>query len=163
MPPTRRIRLFVGAALVVFALDVITKQIAVATLTGEAPQPLIGEILTLRLTRNPGAAFSVATGYTSVLTVVSIVVILVVIWLARRVRSRLWAAAFGMLVGGAAGNLSDRLLRDPGPMRGHVVDFLELPNWPVFNLGDSAIVVAAALIVLQSFRGVRLDGTRARA
>jgi signal peptidase II len=73
--------------------------------------------------------------------------------------------ALGLLLGGAAGNLTDRLVREPAPehmMQGHVVDFLELPNWPVFNLADAAIVLAAALIIVQSFRGVQIDGGRAK-
>jgi signal peptidase II len=68
--------------------------------------------------------------------------------------------ALGLLLGGALGNLTDRIFRSPGPLRGHVVDFLELPHWPIFNLADSAIVLGAVLITLQSLRGVHLDGRR---
>jgi signal peptidase II len=145
---------------VVYALDQLTKVLAVAQLEGRVPVDLLGGLLTLRLTRNPGAAFSLGTGYTVVLTMVAIGVVVVVVRLSSRLRSVGWAVALGLLLGGACGNLTDRLVRAPGPLRGHVVDFLELPHWPVFNVADSAIVAAAALVVLQSLRGVRLDGGR---
>ena len=90
----------------------------------------------------------------------AIAAVLVVLWLGRRVRSRVWAVAFGLLLAGIAGNLTDRLVRDPGPLRGHVVDFLMLPHWPVFNVADMCINAAAVLILVQAFRGIRLDGTR---
>jgi signal peptidase II len=158
----RRVGLFALVAVVVYVTDVVTKILAVENLAGQPPVPVVGDLLTLRLTRNPGAAFSLGTSATLALSLISIVVVLVVAWLARRVASPLWAVALGLLLGGAAGNLTDRLAREPAPMRGHVVDFLELPNWPVFNLADSAIVTAAVLIVVQSIRGVQIDGARAQ-
>jgi signal peptidase II len=164
-PRARRyVVLFVLVAVLVYAVDVVTKVVAVQALTGRPPVEVVGELLQLRLTRNPGAAFSLGTSATLALSLVSIAVVGVVCWLARRVSSPLWAVALGLLLGGAGGNLTDRLLRAPAPeepLQGHVVDFLELPNWPVFNVADSAIVVAAVLIVLQSFRGVQIDGSRA--
>ena len=163
MSAPRHIRLFVVVAVLAYGLDVVTKLVAVAALSDRAPIELAGGLLTLRLTSNPGAAFSLATDLTVALSLVSIVVVVAVVWVARRVGSRLWALSLGLLLGGAAGNLTDRLLRDPGPLRGHVVDFLELPNWPVFNVADSAIVVAAVLIVVQSIRGVALGGGKAGA
>jgi signal peptidase II len=150
--------LFAFWALLVYLLDVSTKTVAVQAL--QEPVPLAGGLLTLRLTRNPGAAFSFGTEYTVLLTAVAIAVVIVVLRLAYRLGSTGWAMALGLLLGGACGNLTDRLFRSPGPLRGHVVDFLELPHWPVFNLADAAIVCGAALVVLQSFRGVRLDGSR---
>jgi signal peptidase II len=114
--------------------------------------------LQLTLVRNPGAAFGLATGLTLLLTCVAAVVVLVLLRMAGRLRDRGWAIAFGLLLGGATGNLVDRLFRQPGPFRGHVVDFLQLPNWPVFNIADSAICVAAALVVFRSLRGIGLDG-----
>jgi len=158
----RYVRLFAGVALFAYVADVVTKVIAVEMLASSPAIPVVGDLLTLRLTRNPGAAFSLGTSATFALSVISIVVVIVVIVLGRRVASPMWAVALGLLLGGAAGNLTDRLLREPAPMRGHVVDFLELPNWPVFNLADSAIVLAAVLIILQSFRGVQIDGGRAQ-
>ena len=143
-----------------YAADQLTKWLAVDRLTGQPDHELVGDLLVLHLTRNAGAAFSTGTGYTELFSCLAIVAVLVVLWLSRRIRSVAWAVAFGLLLAGIAGNLTDRLLREPGPLRGHVVDFLMLPSWPVFNLADIAINVAAALILVQVFRGVRLDGTR---
>ena len=151
-------RLFIGVVAVAYAADVITKIVAVETLAGGPDVAVVLGVLDLHLTRNPGAAFSVATGLTALLTLVAAVVAVVVVRIATRLRDRTWAVALGLLLGGALGNLTDRLLREPGPLRGHVVDFLRLPHWPVFNLADVAIVVAAALILLQSVRGVGVDG-----
>lgn len=159
--PVRRPRVVLAiVAVVAYAVDVVTKLLAVEHLTGRADVELVGEILQLRLTRNPGAAFSTGTGYTSVLSVAAIVAVVVILWLTRRVRDRLWAVALGLLLAGVSGNLTDRLLRAPGPLRGHVVDFLMLPNWPIFNIADICINLAAGLILIQAFRGIRLDGTR---
>lgn len=134
-------------------LDQVAKHLAVSQL-GDDVVPLLGDVLQLRLIRNPGAAFSLFTDLTVVLTVVAAVVAVVILWVSRRVTSTGWAVALGLLLGGVLGNLADRLFREPGPLRGHVVDFLELPNWPVFNLADSAVVCAAVLVVLLSLRGV---------
>lgn len=161
-PPRRRVMLFGVVALVGWLADVVTKVVAVDALTGRAPLSVIPGVLDLTLTRNAGAAFSIATSLTAVLTVAALGVVLVLGWLAPRIRSRVWAVALGLLLGGALGNLTDRMLREPGPFRGHVVDFLRLPNWPVFNLADSCIVVAALLIAVQSVRAVGLDGRRAQ-
>jgi len=159
--PARRARLLIaGVFLLAYAVDQVTKVFAVRHLTGEPDRELIGQVLQLRLIRNPGAAFSAGTAYTEILSCVAIVAVVVVVWLARRVRSRLWSVGFGLLLAGIAGNLTDRLLREPGPLRGHVVDFLMLPNWPIFNIADICINAAAVAIVLQAFRGVHLDGTR---
>ena len=161
-PSPRRVSVLVlaGAAIVLYTVDQVSKVWAVASLTGEPDRPLVGELLQLHLTRNPGAAFSTGTRYTEIFTVVAILAVLVVLWLARRVGDRLWALALGILLAGVAGNLTDRLVREPGPLRGHVIDFLMLPHWPIFNVADMCINVAAALILVQAFRGVRLDGSR---
>lgn len=161
MPAPRRIRLFVVTALFVYALDVVSKVVAVAQLSDRPPIEVIDGLFTLRLTSNAGAAFSIGTDLTLFLSLISIAVVIGVVWVARRVGSTLWALSLGLLLAGAAGNLTDRLLREPGPLRGHVVDFLELPNWPVFNVADSAIVTAAVLIVVQSLRGISVDGSKA--
>lgn len=141
-------------ALGVLVLDLLTKLLAVRELSGQEPVELVGGVLTLRLVRNPGAAFGMAQGLTVVLTAIAVVVVVVILRMARRLRSTWWAVALGLVLGGAVGNLVDRLFRAPGPGRGHVVDFLELPRWPVFNLADSAIVAAAVLMVVLSARGV---------
>jgi signal peptidase II len=140
-------------------LDQVTKVLAVEHLASR-DVPLIGSWFTLHLTKNPGAAFSTGTEYTFVLSLLAITAVTVVLYLSRRIGSRTWAVALGLLLAGVGGNLVDRLFRDPAPFRGHVIDFLMVPNWPVFNIADICINVAAGLILLQAFRGVRIDGTR---
>ena len=154
----RLIRLFVGVALTAYVVDVGTKVLAVDKLTGQPDRPLVGDVLVLHLTRNPGAAFSTGTEFTVALTCIAIVAVLVVLYLSRRVGSALWAVALGLLLAGVSGNLTDRLFRSPGVLRGHVIDFLMLPHWPIFNIADICINVAAGLILVQAFRGVRIDG-----
>jgi len=156
----RHITTFALVALVLYSADQVTKHLAVAHLTGEPYKPLVGDLLQLHLTRNPGAAFSTGTAFTEVLTGVAIVAVGVVLWLSRRVGSTVWAVALGLLLAGVSGNLTDRMLREPGPFRGHVIDFLMLPNWPIFNVADMCINVAAGLILVQAFRGIKLDGSR---
>jgi signal peptidase II len=90
---------------------------------------------------------------------VALIAAVVVVFYARRVRHRGWGLALGLLLAGVTGNLVDRIFRDPAPFRGHVVDFLALPNWPVFNVADMCIDLAAALFVILLLRGVRLDGS----
>lgn len=158
-PSSRVLALWAAVALVVFFVDQATKWWAERALAGGAPRPILGDWLQLRLTYNPGAAFSLGTGYTVVLSLVAIAVITVCVTMSRRIHSLGWAVALGLLLGGALGNVTDRILREPGLLRGHVVDFLQLPNWPVFNVADSAICAAAVLFVVLSLRGVRLDGT----
>ncbi|MBA2477126.1 MAG: signal peptidase II [Actinomycetota bacterium] len=155
-----RIRLVLALAAALVLVDQVTKVVAVSALTDRAPIELLGGVLTLRLVRNAGAAFGLAAGFTVVLTVVAVLVSVVIVRVARRLTSRAWAIALGLLLGGAIGNLIDRLFRPPGPLEGHVVDFLELPNWPVFNVADSSIVCAGALMVVLTFRGVPVDDTQ---
>lgn len=140
--------------------DQVTKQLAVARLTGQPDVPVIGEILQLHLTYNPGAAFSLGTEYTVVISCLAIVASLVVLWFSRRLADRVWAVALGLTVAGITGNLVDRMTQDPGPFRGEVVDFLMLPNWPVFNIADICINVGIGLVLVQTFRGIGLDGRR---
>jgi signal peptidase II len=147
-------------ALAVLVADVVSKIIVVAKLADRGPVTAIDHVLTLTLTRNPGAAFSIGQGATLLFTAVAVGVAVVIVRTARSLVSRGWALALGLLLGGALGNLSDRLFRSPGPFRGHVIDWLELPHWPVFNLADSAIVAGGTLAVLLALRGVELDGSR---
>ena len=156
----RHLWLFGGIASIAYAIDVVTKVLAVEHLTGEPAVPVVGDVLSLYLTYNSGAAFSFLTGHTEVLAVVAILAVLVVLRMARRLGSTGWAIALGFLLGGVAGNLTDRMVREPGPFRGHVVDFLMLPNFPVFNVADICINIAAGLIILQAFRGIAIDGSR---
>ena len=160
---TSRARLwgiFALVAITAYAVDVVTKIVAVDRLSGRADVEVVGELLKLHLVRNPGAAFSTGTAYTEVFSVLALAAVVVIVFVARRVGSVVWAVALGLLLAGVAGNLTDRLVREPGPLRGHVIDFFMLPHWPVFNVADVCIDVAAALVLLQVYRGVRLDGTR---
>lgn len=162
-PLRRRVGVLLAVAAVVYALDLTSKLLVVANLSDRDPIRLLGGLLTLRLVRNPGAAFGIGVDMTVVFTGVAALVIVVILRLARRLYSLPWALALGMLLGGAFGNLTDRVFRSPGWFSGHVVDFLELPHWPVFNLADSAIVTASVLMVTLSFRGLHPDGTVERA
>ena len=146
--------------LVGLLVDLGSKQLAVHELSGRAPVPVLGELLQLRLIRNPGAAFSAGASMTPLISAVAVVAAAVVLGYVRRVRHRGWAVALGLLLAGVVGNLLDRLFRPPGPLRGHVVDFLALPHWPIFNVADVCIDLAAVLLVVLLVRGVRLDGTR---
>src|ERR1700754_2215484 len=149
-------------AVLVLAADIITKTVAVAQLENRAPLELLGGLVYLQLVRNPGAAFSLATGYTWVLTIVAIAVVVVIIRVARRLRSVGWGTALGLVLGGALGNLTDRIFRAPGPLQGHVVDIVSLfaPDgrvWPVFNMAESSLVTGGVLLVLLARLGPPLD------
>jgi signal peptidase II len=158
-PRSRRaVTVLAATAGLVLATDIVSKVIVVARLSGRAPITLVPSVLDLELTRNPGAAFSVAGGATVLFSLVALAVVGVIVRTARRLASRAWAVVLGLLLGGALGNLTDRLLRAPGPLRGHVVDWIHLHHWPVFNVADSAIVVGGILAVILSARGVALEG-----
>ena len=150
----------IGVALFVLALDVVTKIVVVHTLAHHAPIRLLGGFLTLLLLRNSGAAFSIGTSMTIVFTIIAVAVIIYILRTARKLRSLSWAITLGLLLGGATGNLADRIFRSPGLFRGDVVDWIELPHWPVFNLADSAIVCGGVIAVLLAILGLRMDGTR---
>ncbi|WP_127571004.1 signal peptidase II [Georgenia faecalis] len=139
--------------------DQVTKYLAEANLVQGVVVPVLGDVLSLQLIYNPGAAFSIATGMTWVFTLVAVVVIAVVVRASRRIGSLAWAIALGMLLGGSLGNLYDRLLREPGFARGHVVDFINYNGWFVGNVADIAIVAAAVLVAVLAVRGVEIDGT----
>jgi signal peptidase II len=158
--PGRRVGLLLAIGLIVLAADVVSKSIVVAKLSGRPPVRLLGGLLTLTESRNPGAAFSIGPSLTIVFSAIAIGVIVVILRTSRRIRSLRWAITLGLLLGGATGNLIDRLARYPGPFRGYVVDWIMLPHWPVFNLADSAIVCGGVLAVLLAVRGVQLDGSR---
>jgi signal peptidase II len=143
-----------------FGVDLGTKELALARLEPASRVDLVGDLFGFYLTFNSGAAFSLGTSYTLVLSWVAVAAALVTVWVARRLGSTGWALGLGFLLAGVTGNLTDRLLRDPGPMRGHVVDFLQLPNFPVFNVADICINIAAGFIIVQAVRGMRVDGTR---
>ena len=170
-PRRRRLGVVLGVAAFVLAADIISKLIVVATLSdrqclvgGVVPSPppirLLGGVLTLCESRNPGAAFGIGgTSTTIVFTAIALGVIAFIIRTSRQIYSLPWAVALGLLLGGATGNLTDRIFRSPGPFRGWVVDWIQLPHWPVFNLADSSITCGVVLFVLLAARGHRLDGT----
>jgi lipoprotein signal peptidase len=169
---TPRLGIVLGVAVLVLAADIVSKVIVVATLSGRdclvgnfvpSPPPvrLLGGVLTLCESRNPGAAFGIGgTSTTIVFTAIAVGVIIFIVRTSRQIDSLPWAIALGLLLGGATGNLTDRIFRSPGPLRGWVVDWIQLPHWPVFNLADSAITCGAVLMVLLAAQGRRLDGTR---
>ncbi len=161
--PARRRAVVVLAlvAVTLYVIDQVTKVIVVRLFEGEPPRELLGPLLRLYVIRNSGAAFSIAGGQTVILSLVAIAVIVAVVHYARRLASRWWAAALGLLLAGAFGNLTDRIFRAPGLLRGHVVDFLELPHWPIFNVADMCIVTGGALIVLLSVLSVPFEGRAA--
>ncbi|MFF0340685.1 signal peptidase II [Kribbella sp. NPDC004875] len=152
--------LFGGVGLVVLFLDQLTKALALAHLTPGEPVNVVGSLLKFNLIRNSGAAFSLGAGYTPYISAVQIIVAIGVIYLSRRLGSAGWSVAFGLLFGGAVGNILDRIFREPSPFHGHVVDFLQTPHWAIFNVADMAVTSAAILLVIQTLRGVKLDGTR---
>lgn len=156
----RRTRWLFLVAGVILALDLVTKILAVAFVEPGNPIRIIGDTVTLRLVRNPGAAFSMATGMTWLLTLVAVAVVIGVIRIGRTLRSGWWAVGLGLVLGGALGNLIDRFFRAPGPLQGHVVDFVSIGWWPVFNVADSAIVCGAVLLVAITLFGIEPDGSR---
>lgn len=152
--------LFAAVGATMLVVDQVAKVLAVRHLANGPDVEVVGELLQLHLTYNPGAAFSLGTRFTVALSVLATVATIVVLWLSRRLRSAWWAVALGLMFAGITGNLADRLFREPGPLRGHVVDFLMLPNWPVFNVADVCINVGVVMILVQVLRGIGLDGTK---
>ncbi|MFF8904245.1 signal peptidase II [Streptomyces olivaceoviridis] len=155
----RRIAVLFAVAVFAYALDLISKLLVVSRLEGHAPIQVVGDLLELHAIRNPGAAFGFGAAFTVIFTLIAAAVIVVIIRLARKLYSFPWAVALGLLLGGALGNLTDRIFRAPGVFEGEVVDFIAPKGFAVFNLADSAIVCGGILIVLLSFRGLDPDGT----
>ncbi|MEV1008919.1 signal peptidase II [Streptomyces sp. NPDC049881] len=155
----RRVAVVACVAAFAYALDIATKIWVVTSLENERSIDVIGEWMRFRAVRNAGAAFGLGSAFTVVFTCIAVAVIVVIFRLARRLYSLPWAIALGLLLGGALGNLTDRLFRSPGAFEGHVVDFIAVQHFAVFNLADSAIVCGGILIVLLSFRGMDPDGT----
>ncbi|MFC5883985.1 MULTISPECIES: signal peptidase II [Kitasatospora] len=155
----RRIGVLLVVALLAFLIDLGSKLLVVARLENHAAIKVIGDVVTFQVIRNSGAAFGMGQALTVVFTMIAAAVIVVIWRIARRLYSLPWAIALGLLLGGALGNLTDRLFRSPGVFRGHVVDFISVQHFAVFNLADSAIVCGGILVVLLSFRGSNPDGT----
>ena len=165
--PPRKIGLLAAIAAIVVILDLISKIIIVATVQPGEPIRILGGLVYLSLIRNPGAAFSMATGMTWVLALIAIGVVIFIIRMAPRLRSTPWAISLGLVLGGAIGNLIDRIFRSPGFLQGHVVDFVSVfgPNaqyFPVFNVADSAITIGGISLVVTALLGIDFDGTRTR-
>lgn len=144
---------------IAYVIDQVTKIWAVARLEGEPSIEVVPGVLSFTFLRNPGAAFGMGASLTIGLSVVSVVVVVVVARMASRLRDTGWAVGLGLLLAGALGNLTDRVLREPGVLRGHVVDFIDYGPF-VGNVADIYLTVAAVIIVWRSWRGVALDGTR---
>ena len=140
-------------ACLIWAIDFFTKNWAIQNLSGASRQ-VLSDFLKLTLVRNPGAAFSMATGFTIIFTSISVAVAIFITRYAARITHRWWAVVAGLVLGGVLGNLSDRIFRSPGFLYGHVIDWIELPRWPVFNVADSAIVIAAGIAILLTTRNI---------
>lgn len=154
--------LLAAIALVVYGIDQLAKFLITSHLTEDEVVPVLGPVLQLHYVSNSGAAFSFASGFTWIFSIVAVGVVVVIVWFARRIRSLAWATMLGLVLGGALGNLSDRLFRPPGFGVGHVVDFISIYGFPaIFNVADIAITAAMALFILLSLRGTGLDGSKA--
>ena len=156
----RLVRVTFAVAAGVVLLDQITKYLAVKHLEGRPPVEVVGQWVRLEFLRNSGAAFSIGTGVTFLFSAIAVAVVVVIVRTSRRLGSLGWAIALGGLLGGALGNLLDRVFREPGFMRGHVVDFIALPHFAVFNVADASIVCSAVLMVLLAVRGIEIEGRR---
>lgn len=157
----RRVGVLAAVASTVLLVDVLTKLAVVDRLEGRTPVELLGGLVELRVIRNAGAAFGLGVGMTVVFSLVAVAVAVAIVRIAPRLRSLAWAVSLGLVLGGAVGNLVDRVFRSPGVFQGHVVDFVDVRWFPwIFNVADSGIVVGGLLMVLTTLRGVDHDGTR---
>jgi signal peptidase II len=149
-------------ALGVYALDQLSKFLVVSSLTEGDVVRVLGDVLQLHFVRNPGAAFSLASGMTWIFSIIATAVVVFIVWFARRIRSLAWAVVFGLLLGGVLGNLTDRFVREPSFGLGHVVDFISTP-WlipAIYNVSDMCIVSSMAIFMILTIRGIGLDGKR---
>ncbi|GAA1784986.1 signal peptidase II [Agromyces lapidis] len=159
---TTALLVLAGAAIAAYGLDQLSKFLVVSNLTEGEIVPVLGSVLQWQFVRNPGAAFSLASGMTWIFTILAAGVITFIIWFARRIRSIAWALVFGLLLGGVLGNLTDRLFREPSFGLGHVIDFISTP-WmlpAIYNVADIAIVSSMVLFMILTIRGIGLDGSR---
>ena len=154
--------MLISVAVFAYLLDLGSKLLVVARLEYHNPIRIAGDWVMLQATRNPGAAFGMGAAMTIVFTLIAATVVVVICRIARKLYSLPWAIALGLLLGGAFGNLTDRIFRSPSVFRGEVVDFISVKHFAVFNLADSAIVCGGILVVLLSFLGTNPDGTTMR-
>ncbi|SDG81384.1 signal peptidase II [Sinosporangium album] len=161
-PFPKRVGLLAVIAVAIYLSDLASKIVVVETVEGRAPVELISGLLQFRVIRNSGAAFSIGAGLTLLLTAVATIVVIAILRTAKNLRSLPWAVTLGLLLGGALGNLTDRVFRSPGVFEGHVVDFVEVfpGHFPIFNVADSSIVCGGTLAVFLAWRGYQIDGTR---
>ena len=147
-------RTLFSVAWFVWILDLATKLWAVSTLSHRSDIKVIGSFFKLTLVRNSGAAFSLAAGATIFLSIFGILFLCAILYFSLRITSKGWAVVLGLVMGGILGNLVDRIFREPGVLRGHVIDWMQLPNWPIFNIADSAIVIAALIAMVLTARNI---------
>lgn len=156
--------MFALVAAALYGVDQLTKYLVVANLELGRVVPVLGEVLQLRYVRNDGAAFSIGSGFTWVFTIASTLIAIAIVWYARRLRSLPWAVTLGLVLGGALGNLTDRLVREPSFGLGHVIDFIQLYAFPaIFNIADMGVVIGMGAFILLTFRGRTVDGRREQA
>ena len=157
----RALAILAVVAAFVYLADRLSKIWVVDNLELGQPVPVLGEFLQFTYVENSGAAFSIGSGYTWIIAIIASIAVVAIIVFARRIRSVAWAVLFGMLLGGAAGNLTDRLTREPGFGQGHVVDFIQVYLFPaIFNVADIFVVSSMGLFVLLTLLGIGLDGRR---
>jgi signal peptidase II len=156
----QRWRTLLSVAWLVWILDLATKAWAVSQLANREPVQILGSFFQLTFIRNSGAAFSFASNATLFLSLFGIIVALGVIYFAPKITSKGWSVVLGLVLGGVLGNLMDRIFREPSFLRGHVIDWMQLPNWPIFNIADSAIVVAAGLAMILTARNISPISTK---
>lgn len=153
-----------GIAVVAYFLDFITKELVLANIGEGRSVQVLGEFLQWTFVRNPGAAFSLASGMTWIFTLIALAVTVAIVVMAPRLRSWWWTLVFGALLGGVLGNLTDRLFREPGFAEGHVIDFIHFSFFPaIFNVADIFIVGSMGLFLILTMLGIELDGSRHRA
>jgi len=150
----QRWRTLLSVAWFIWILDLATKAWAVSQLASREPVKIIGTFFQLTFVRNSGAAFSLATNATLFLSLFGIIVLIAIIYFAPKITSKGWSVVLGLVMGGILGNLMDRIFREPGFLRGHVIDWMQLPHWPIFNIADSAIVCAAVLSMVLTGRNI---------
>lgn len=167
LPPTPRrprrrvlLSLFTGFAVFAYALDQLTKLWVTSSMVEGERIPVLPPVLHWYFIRNSGAAFSIGENVTWVFSIIMAAVSIAILFQVRKLGSAWWSLALGLLLGGALGNLTDRLFREPSFGMGHVVDFIQLPNFAIFNIADSAVVSAVAIICILTLRGISLDGSR---
>lgn len=151
-----------GVALVGLGVDQASKRAVLGTLSPGQPVEIVGSLVRFNLIFNPGAAFSLGTSMTLALSIFAIVALLACVFIAlSKVRTFSQALAVGLMMAGISGNLHDRIFRAPGPLFGHVVDFIQLPHFAIFNVADMCITSAAFLIILLSLRNPSEEKKRA--